>query len=66
MDAEELQQAMAESGRDVTLEEAGVMISKHDKNSSGTIGFDEFALMMKDHMDGDDFLASAMGGFSFF
>ena len=47
---------MAESGRDVTLEEAGVMISKHDKNSSGTIGFDEFALMMKDHMDGENFM----------
>ena len=47
---------MAESGSSVTLEEASAMIRKHDKNGSGTIGFDEFAVVT-DYMDGDDFLA---------
>ena len=39
LDAEELKQAMSESGREVTIEEAADMISKHDTNNSGTIGF---------------------------
>ena len=40
LDAEELKQAMSESGREVTIEEATEMIAQTDLTGSGTIHFE--------------------------
>lgn len=46
VDAEELCKSFQRMGEDITVEKAQMMIDLYDKDGSGTMGFNEFVLVM--------------------